>query len=95
MLVRLTKKLADVVDGIDLTHCQEGDVIDLPARHARLLMAEGWAEVLSSAEVPSCTPVLRARTRAVAADRAGYDDSVAGKLRQYLSGASSKPKPGA
>ena len=92
MLVRLTKKLADVVDGIDLTHCKEGDVIDLPARHARLLMAEGWAEGLSSADVPNCTPVVRGRTRAVAAERSNFDDSVASKLRQYLSAASPKPK---
>ena len=27
MHVRLIKKLAEVVDGIDLSHCSEGDVI--------------------------------------------------------------------
>lgn len=42
--VRLTRKLAAVVDGIDLSRCQVGDVIELTDHEARLLIAEGWAE---------------------------------------------------
>lgn len=44
MRVRLTKKLADMVDGIDLSGCSVSDVLDLGAREARMLVAEGWAE---------------------------------------------------
>lgn len=43
MRVRLTRKFADLIDGIDLSRRQVGEVITLPAREARILMAEGWA----------------------------------------------------
>ena len=43
MRVQLTKKLADVIDEIDVTNYQVGDFIELPERKARLLVAEGWA----------------------------------------------------
>lgn len=42
--VRLTRKLAESIDGIDLSNRQVGDVLLLPSRSARLLIAEGWAE---------------------------------------------------
>jgi hypothetical protein len=43
MYVRLTRKLAEQIDGIDLSNHAVGDVIDLPGRKARTLVAEGWA----------------------------------------------------
>jgi hypothetical protein len=43
MRVRLTRKLAECVDGVDLTGCRVGDVLDLTPREARLLVAEDWA----------------------------------------------------
>ena len=43
MKVVLTRKLADIMDGIDVTHREVGDVIDVPERDARLLIAEQWA----------------------------------------------------
>jgi hypothetical protein len=43
MKVRLTKKLAECIDGIPLNEHQVGDVLDLPAPQARLLLAEEWA----------------------------------------------------
>ena len=43
MRIRLTRKLADCLDGVDLSHYSVGDVLDLPRREAHLLMAEGWA----------------------------------------------------
>ena len=43
MKVRLTRKLAEVLDGIDLSNCDEGDLIDLSERKGRLLVAEAWA----------------------------------------------------
>src|SRR5262245_33926085 len=43
MRIRLVRKLADAIDGVDISAHSVGDVIDLPADEARLLMAEGWA----------------------------------------------------
>lgn len=43
MYVRLTRKLAEMIDGIDLRQCEVGDVIELPEREGILLIAEGWA----------------------------------------------------
>jgi hypothetical protein len=53
MRIQLTRKLADYLDGIDLSNHAEGDTIDLPSRDAALLVAEGWAIPLkeSPAEV--------------------------------------------
>jgi len=44
MRVRLLRKLADRVDGIDLTHCDVGEVIELPEPDGRLIIAERWGE---------------------------------------------------
>ena len=43
MKVRLTRKLAPVVDGVDLSSHEVGDVFDLPPEQARLVIAEDWA----------------------------------------------------
>ena len=43
MKVRLTRKFAEFIDGIDLTHCRVGDTIDLPRHEAEVLLAEEWA----------------------------------------------------
>jgi hypothetical protein len=42
MKVRLTRKPADAIDGVDLTRRRAKEVFDLPSRQAPLL-AEGWA----------------------------------------------------
>jgi hypothetical protein len=41
--VILTRKLARVLNGIDLTACNEGDIMEMGNQDARLLIAEGWA----------------------------------------------------
>jgi hypothetical protein len=41
--VRLTRKYADVIDGVDLSHVDVGDDVRLSSREAALLVAEGWA----------------------------------------------------
>ena len=41
--VRLTRKYAEAIDGVDLSGNQVGDLLDLSARDARMLIAEGWA----------------------------------------------------
>lgn len=43
MRVRLVRKLADWLDGIDLSRFTAGDVIDLADLQARIVIAEGWA----------------------------------------------------
>jgi len=43
MKVRLVRKLADCLDGIDVTGCEVGDWLDLAPADAILLVAEGWA----------------------------------------------------
>jgi len=41
--VRLTKKLANRMDGVDVSPHRVGDILDLPVEQARLLVAEDWA----------------------------------------------------
>jgi hypothetical protein len=67
MHVRLTAKLAEVVNGIDLKPYAEGDIIDLPERDARLLIAEKWAVIVDEPYVLP-RPVSRRDDRAIAAD---------------------------
>lgn len=43
MKVWLTRKHADRLDGIDLSKHRVGDVLDLPAGDAQLIIAEEWA----------------------------------------------------
>jgi len=43
MKVRLTKRLANMIDGIDLDGHVPGDVLTLPERDAQMLVAERWA----------------------------------------------------
>jgi hypothetical protein len=43
MRVRILRKLADWLDGVDLTHCDVGEVIDLPEHDGALVVAENWA----------------------------------------------------
>jgi len=47
--VRLTRKLAEMVDGIDLSQFRVGDRVVVTAREAALLTAEGWAEAWPTA----------------------------------------------
>jgi hypothetical protein len=43
MRVRLTRKLAEMIDGVDLTRSHAGDLLEVAASEARLLISEGWA----------------------------------------------------
>jgi hypothetical protein len=42
--VRLTRKFAQMIDGVDLTDVKVGDELNLSPRDADVLVAEGWAE---------------------------------------------------
>lgn len=44
MRVRVIRKLADRVDGIDLSHCGVGRLIELSDAQGRIIVAERWAE---------------------------------------------------
>ena len=62
MRVRLTRKLADEIDGIDLKGQTVGDVFELPEREARVLLAEEWAIPDSrAAERPRQVPYPQSR----------------------------------
>jgi hypothetical protein len=41
----LTRKLAECIDGVDLSDRHVGEVIDVPPAEARLLLAEQWAQL--------------------------------------------------
>lgn len=49
--VILTRKLAEVIDDIDLSGRRVGDRLPLTSREARLLIAEGWAEAPPAANL--------------------------------------------
>ena len=57
MKLRLTRKFAEFIDGIDLSRSRAGDLIELSERDAAVLMAEGWA-------VPDALPRAEATDRA-------------------------------
>jgi hypothetical protein len=44
MHIRLTRKLAATLNGLDLSEVNVGDVLYLPEPHAVMLIREGWAE---------------------------------------------------
>jgi hypothetical protein len=50
--IRLIRKLAERLDGIDLSQNSAGDVIDLPDGEARTLLAEGWASIHEARRAP-------------------------------------------
>lgn len=47
MKIRLIKKFAQFVNGIDLSAVNEGEVLELSNREATLLVLEGWATPIS------------------------------------------------
>ena len=69
MRIRLVRKLASQLDGIDLSDYHEGDVVDLPRAQAELLIAERWALPYRGTR-GDVRRTSTADERAVAADRA-------------------------
>jgi hypothetical protein len=49
--IRLTKRFAEVLNGVDLSRCQLGDVLDVSPKDAGILLAEGWAQPVADAEM--------------------------------------------
>jgi hypothetical protein len=62
--IKLIRKLAEQLDGIDLSTHEVGDEFDLPRREAELLIREGWA-------VPCDQPTSSDLERADASQLAG------------------------
>jgi hypothetical protein len=46
--VRLIKKLAPMLNGLDVSSIQVGDVIPVPGDFAAMLVREGWAELVET-----------------------------------------------
>jgi hypothetical protein len=42
--IRLTRKFAPIINGLDLSRINVGDIVVLPERDAVMLIREGWAE---------------------------------------------------
>lgn len=53
--IRLTRKLAGVLNGLDVSSLRVGDVIELPDSAARMMIAERWAEPVVEQRAPSQT----------------------------------------
>jgi len=63
VVIRLTKKLAERIDGIDLRRRRVGEVFTAPVAAARLLIAEGWAEMIERRRHPRNGQISYARSR--------------------------------
>jgi hypothetical protein len=62
--IRLTRKLALTMNGVDVSHLKIGDVIDLPVEQAAMMIDHGWAEpVLPVPPPPSRLPRPRKTPR--------------------------------
>ena len=59
--LRLLRKLASRINGLDLSRYEVGDVIQVASQTALLLMAEGWAVPLSSPLLPAQPTVATLR----------------------------------
>jgi hypothetical protein len=62
MRVVLTRKLAECVDGIELSGWRVGDVLELPDQEASLLLAERWA-IPDRRSINKAAPVERRRSQ--------------------------------
>ena len=56
MRIRLIKKLASYLNGIDLTGRQVGDVFECADAEGRMLLSERWAEQVESGKVSRPRP---------------------------------------
>ena len=65
--VRLTRKFADFIDGVDLRKVKSGDALNLSPEEARILIAEGWAK--ADASDPKITPRKKKLKRAPKRDQ--------------------------
>ena len=90
MHVRLTRKLAERLDGIDLAGYGEGDVLDLGRREAELLIAEGWATAVDDARQMRRSTVPERGVNA--ADDAGQTSESVERMRADMRPANSESR---
>jgi hypothetical protein len=50
--IRLTRKLAGRLDGIDVSNQQVGNIMELSDKAGAMLIAEGWAEAVAEPVPP-------------------------------------------
>lgn len=79
--VRLIRKIACQVDGVDISTHAVGEVFDLPASDASLLVAEGWAVVEPQAEVHAA-PAFAAPAEAGGRDQHDSEDALMRTLQR-------------
>jgi hypothetical protein len=65
MKIRLTRKFADLINGIDLSKAHTGETLDLSPRDAQMLMAEGWAEVAGGDQPRATAHEIKPKKRQV------------------------------
>jgi hypothetical protein len=63
--IRLTRKLAATLNGLNVSNVSVGEVIDVSGADAAMMVAEGWAEPISPIDDRSGDP----GRMAVASDR--------------------------
>jgi hypothetical protein len=61
--VRLIRKLAERIDGVDLSHREAGQTFEVSTSDARLLIAEGWAVPAESSRFGGKEPLVVERRR--------------------------------
>lgn len=65
MLIRLLRKLANSLDGIDVSQVSPGEVMELTDAQGALLIAEAWAEPVPDEDAQRMQPErLERRARA-------------------------------
>jgi hypothetical protein len=62
--VRLTRKLAQIINGVDLSKARAGEELELSTRDAQVLIDEGWAAPIHTAHDRAPRPRRRKRKRA-------------------------------
>lgn len=85
MRIRVTKKLAQCIDGVDVSRFHVGDVVDLPRYQAELLLAEGWAVPQAYRAKPrqlSIRLVGRSKGAGTASDVSGHVVRTIERLRE-------------
>lgn len=58
MLIRLTKKLAAIMNGVDVSSVNVGDVVELPEPAALMMIKEQWAVPADDPEPRYVVPPL-------------------------------------
>jgi hypothetical protein len=59
MRIRLIRKFALCLNGVDISSLRVGDEVDLPERAARILIDDGWAELVEPLKPPRASSSLR------------------------------------